>query len=160
HIDGCRIEVGTMTLEQLHDCCCVWDTPGPIREQMQRRSSGSCFPHNANGKHMGNSSAGGGSQPRPAGKNVRARPARRPPAAPPGPAWRADARGSAYKEIRQRKCSAPHQVAETILLLCVFALRSWPMSSPPRGFKRPGPIVSFLLEQGFTLWQFLVLPVL
>ena len=34
------------------------------------------------------------------------------------------------------------------------------MSSPPRGFKRPGPIVSFLLEQGFTLWQFLVLPVL
>jgi FkbH-like protein len=27
-----------------------------------------------------------------------------------------------------------------------------------QGFKRPGPIVSFLLEQGFTLYQFLVLP--
>jgi hypothetical protein len=39
HVDGRRIEVGAMALEQLHDRHGVRDLPGPIREDMQRRAS-------------------------------------------------------------------------------------------------------------------------
>src|SRR4029077_20657936 len=39
HVGDRCIEVGAMMLKHLHDRCGVWDLPGPIREEMQRRTS-------------------------------------------------------------------------------------------------------------------------